>query len=78
MQNIDEEEIECTKHTLFRLSQKQRQVFNCEELKRILLHETPIRVGVQYNGNYAIYYRSEKRPGIIKIIINIGPAKISM
>jgi hypothetical protein len=32
------EQIEFTPHTFFRLSQKQRGIFTCEELKRILFN----------------------------------------
>ena len=35
------EEIECTIHTFMRLSQKQRKIFTCDELKEILMKDTP-------------------------------------
>ena len=40
------EKIECTEHTFFRLSQKQREIFTCEELNKILLTKKPFLVGI--------------------------------
>src|SRR3989344_7489453 len=73
--NFNEKNIECTDHTFFRLSEKQRKAFACDELKRILINEIPLRVGIQYNGNYAAYYKY-KENRIIKIIINFKPTLI--
>lgn len=70
MKNFDEKTIECTKHTLFRLSEKQRKIFTCEEIKKFLLHENPLAVAIQYNGNYAVYYKYKEQK-LIKVIISI-------
>lgn len=70
MKNFNESTIECTNHTFFRLSEKQRKVFTYDELKRILLNETPLRVGIQYNGNYAVFYQYKDKSTIIKIVIS--------
>ena len=36
------EEIECTNHTFFRLSDQQKKIYTPEKLKEIILFETPI------------------------------------
>ncbi|MCX6818449.1 MAG: hypothetical protein NT129_00415 [Candidatus Aenigmarchaeota archaeon] len=75
MKQFNENTIECTEHTLFRLSEKQREIFKCEKLKEFLLNSTPLKVGIQKNENYAIYYEyKDKRT--IKIIISFKPNKI--
>lgn len=70
MRSFDENSIECTPHTLFRLSEGQRKVFACDILKGILLNKVPLKVCIQYNGNYATYYKY-KEQSIIKIIVSI-------
>lgn len=72
MKNFDENTIECTEHTFFRLSEKQRKVFTCDTLKSFLLSEIPLRVGIQYNLNYAAFYKY-KEGNIIKIVISFKP-----
>lgn len=69
--------IVCTHHTFFRLSEKQRELFTCENIRRLLLEEIPIRVGIQQNGNYAVFYKHEKQR-LIRIIIDIQPQKVSV
>ena len=71
-----DEQITCTKHTIFRLSEKQREIITCDELKRILLAERPFLVGLQYNNNYAIFYKYKNKT--LKMIINIGNSRISI
>ncbi len=70
------EQIECTEHTFFRLSDKQRKIFKCEKLKEYILHDTPIVVGIQNNGNYAIFYKHEKKT--MRIIADIQHQKIKI
>ena len=48
--------IEATKHTFFRLSEKQRKIYTEEKLKKIISTERPLEVSLQKNGNYAIIY----------------------
>lgn len=76
IRTYDEEKIECTSHTFFRLSQKQRKIFTCEELKKILMDEKPFLVGIQYNGNYAVFYKYENKN--LKIILNINKRKVNI
>lgn len=71
------EKIECTGHTFIRLSERQREVFTCEILRDILLGETPVRVGMQYNGNCAAFYKHE-RQRYIKIIVDMGILKAEL
>ncbi len=78
IENIEYSRIECTSHTLFRLSEKQRKIFTCEELKQRLKFGTPLKVGVQYNGNYAIYYKHKEKALATKIIIRFAPASINI
>jgi len=40
-----EEQIECTEHTFFRLSEKQRKIYTFNKLKKILIEKTPFLVG---------------------------------
>ena len=55
------EQIECTSHTFFRLSEKQRKIYTCEELTKILKQTKPFFVGFQYNQNYAAFYKYKSR-----------------
>jgi hypothetical protein len=71
-----EKDIECTDHTFFRFSDKQRKKFTCAELKRVLLHEEPFLVGVQYNKNYAVFYKYSNRN--LKIIANLSNNKVKI
>tara|TARA_Y100000310_G_C20432611_1_gene692204 strand:- start:119 stop:451 length:333 start_codon:yes stop_codon:yes gene_type:complete len=71
------EQIECTDHTSFRLSEKQRKVLTCEKLKEYLLHEIPFLVGIQNNKNYAVFY-NEKKNKFMRMIIDIQIAKINI
>ena len=70
------EQIECTEHTFFRLSQKQRKIFDCEELKKILMNEKPFLVGIQENDNYTIFYKYNNKN--LKIILAVEPRKVKI
>jgi len=41
LKEYNKNQIECTEHTFFRLSEKQRKIFTCDELRRILINENP-------------------------------------
>ncbi len=71
-----EDQIECTGHTFFRLSEKQRKIYTCNELIKILTQEKPFLVGFQYNENYAVFYKYNNRN--LKIILNIINRKIKI
>ena len=66
--------IEATKHTFFRLREKQRKIYTEETLKKIIFNETPIEVGREKNGSYAIIYNFNK--DLLKIIVNLTPKKV--
>ena len=70
------EEIECTTHTFTRLSEKQRKIYTCNELKRILMQEKPFLVGFQYNENYAVFYKYNNKNLKIIVILNDRKVKI--
>ena len=69
------DKIEVTDHALFRVSQKQRKIYEGDMLKKILLNEEPIEICKQYNKNLAIiyYYENDRK---IKIIVRITPSNI--
>ncbi|MBI4117031.1 hypothetical protein HY449_04785 [Candidatus Pacearchaeota archaeon] len=71
-----EEQIECTSHTFFRLSEKQRKIYTCDELKKILTQEKPFLVGFQYNKNYAVFYKHQNKN--LKLIVGIGDRKVKI
>lgn len=75
IRNYNPEDVICTKHTFFRLSEKQKERFTCETIREYLFEAIPVLVGIQYNGCYAVFYKYiEQR--IIRIIIDIKLDKI--
>ena len=70
MKHYEYDDIECTKHTFFRLNERQRKVFNCGNIKEFIKEHTPKLVGIQNNGNYSIFY-NYGRSKYIRIIISI-------
>ena len=61
-------------HALWHLSNRQRKVFNIEELTSMVEKESPRKVYLQENKRYAAYYR--KSDGYRKLIIEIRSDKI--
>ena len=76
IKDYKKDQIECTHHTFFRLSEKQRKIFTCDGLRKVLLNKRPFLVGVQYNENYALFYKYKNRN--LKIIVNIFNRKIKI
>lgn len=76
IKDYKEEQIECADHTFFRLSEKQRKIFKCPELKRILIKEIPFLVGIQYNQNYTVFYKHQNKN--LKIIVNFKDRKVKI
>jgi len=68
------ENIECTEHTFFRLSKRQKEILTCDRLREILIREKPFLVGIQNNENYAVFYNHEGK--ILKTILSILNSKI--
>ena len=77
IRGYSKEQIECTNHTFFRLSEKQREIYTCEKLREYLFYEVPFLVGLQEKGNYAVFYRHEKNK-FIRIIVNIDVRKVNI
>ena len=67
--------IESTNHTFKRLSQKQREVYTEEELKRIIFNEKPLEVGIQKNRNYVVIYNFRLNK-YIRILLDFTTNKI--
>ena len=76
VKDCKKEEVECTKHTFFRLSEKQRKIYTCNELIRIITKVNPFLVGVQYNKNYAVFYKYKNKN--LKIVLNLIDSKIKI
>ena len=75
IQYYSKEQIKCTDHTFFRLSQEQRELFQCDEVKEYILDTTPILVGIQKNGCYALFYKY-KGNLYIRVMVDIDIDKI--
>ena len=75
VKNYSGDKIECTPHTFFRYSEEQRKTFNCEFVKGFVLNQSPVLVGQQFNGNYAVFY-DYKGEGFLKVIITFISGKI--
>ncbi len=76
IKDYKKEEVQCTEHTFFRLSEKQRKIYTCNELREILIKEKPFLVGSQYNKNYAVFYKYQNKN--FKLIINLGNRKVKI
>jgi len=76
IKDYKEEDIECTEHTFFRLSEKQRKIYTCSELKRVIIEEKPFLVGIQYNKNYAVFYKYKNKN--LKAIVNFRNRKVQI
>jgi hypothetical protein len=76
LRKYKKEQIEYTEHTFFRLSEKQRKIFTCDELKRVLIEKIPFLVGLQHNQNHAVFYKYQNKN--FKIILNINDRKIKI
>jgi len=70
LRNYGAERIECSSHAFFRLSGKQRTLFTCESIRRILLEESPELAGIQHNGCYTAFYK-HKNNKFIRIILDM-------
>ena len=71
----NKDSIECTQHSFFRFSEKQRQTFTCDFAKNFLMNNKPVLAGLQNNGHYAVFYEC-KDDKFMKIIITFISDKI--
>ncbi len=76
IKHLDEENINTTRHTFFRLNEKQRKVFKEKLIKDLILEGIPIFVGTQFNGCYAVFYSFDKE--IIRITLDIQLNRINI
>lgn len=74
LKEYDKDNIESTSHTFFRLSNKQRKIYNESFIKEIIFNENPFLVGIQNNSLWAVFYKHDK--DIFRIILDIHPNKI--
>ena len=70
-------QINTTDHTFFRLNEQQRKIFKESVLKEYLLAKIPILVGIQFNGNYAVFYDYSKNE-VLRLMLDIQPNKIEI
>lgn len=77
IREYSKKQIECTNHTFFRLSEEQRKIYTCERLREYLFYEEPFLVGLQDNGNHAVFYKHEKNK-FMRIIIHISIQKVNI
>jgi hypothetical protein len=67
--------IETTAHTFFRLSEKQRKVYDEKVLKDLLLNKNPLEIWEQENNHLAAFYDFENKR-ILKIILRFSSNKV--
>ena len=69
--------IETTKHTFFRLNEKQRKIYDDVKLRGYLLNKRPLEVWKQENAHLAAFYPLDlDKDKILKIILNVNFNKI--
>jgi hypothetical protein len=69
------ENIEITHHTLFRLNEKQRKIYENNVLKEFLINKRPLEIWEQENNNLAVFYTFEEKR-ILKIILSMRSNKV--
>lgn len=77
IKNYTEDQIITTKHTFFRLSEKQRKIFKDTVIKEYITGKNPLLAGIQNNGLYAVFY-DYKKGEAIRLILDIQPNKIEI
>lgn len=77
VKNYGHENIFCSNHAFFRLSEKQRTIFTCEDIKLELLNEIPVLAGIQHNGCHAAFYK-HKNNRFMKIILDMKADRIEV
>ena len=77
IKNYNQEQIVTTQHTFFRLNEEERKIFKESVLKAYLTANIPILVGIQFNGNYAVFYDYSKNE-VLRLMLDIQPNKIEI
>lgn len=67
-------DIKISEHAKMRLTNKQRGLDE-DDIKQIILHKLPEKIGLQSNGLFALFYEQNK-DDYVKIIVNISITKI--
>ncbi len=70
------ENIEDSDHTFKRLSQRQRELFTIEEIRKILFESYPFLVGIQENNNYAVFYKYNGKN--LRLIVKLESQKVKI
>lgn len=70
------DQIHVSNHALDVLSLSQRKVFKPEDLISMLLNDKPAAIGLQRNGNYAVYFKTGD--GYRKVIFNVKPSRLEI
>ncbi len=68
--------IEDSGHAFKRLSQRQRELFTIEEIRKILLKEKPFLIGIQENGNHSAFYKHLGKN--LRIILKLEATKVKI
>jgi len=76
IKDLSEEDINTTDHTFFRLNKKQRKIFKEKVINEFILGDTPILVGMQFNGCYAVFYKYQK--DTLRVTLDVQPNKINV
>jgi len=76
IQGYKKEDIEATSHTFFHFNEKQRKIYNKNWIKEKLFNDIPFLTGIQNNGCWALFYKSEKETWRIIVDIDIQTNKI--
>lgn len=72
---VKEENIEVTSHALFRLSEKQRKIYEGDRLKKIILTQGPLEIVEEKNSNLAVFYPYEKNY-VLKMLLKLNTNSI--
>ena len=70
------DKIVVSSHALDVLSLSQRRTFKPEDLISMLLNDKPSGIGLQKNGNYAVYFKTGD--GFRKIIISVKSMRLEI
>ena len=68
--------IEDSGHAFKRLSQRQRELFTIEDVRKILLKDHPFLVGIQENDNHAVFYKHQGKN--LRMIIKLESQKVKI
>lgn len=74
IEDIKEEQVFLTEHSIARLKEGERNVFKERVIKEYVLTKTPIMVGIQRNGVYAVFYQVGR--DLLKVLLDIQPSNL--